>query len=233
VAAGDAVKRPDVVLFDLDGVIVDSRLAFARCVNAALTANRLPARPEPELYKYLGPPLHATFEELAGTGPMVQSCVDAYRERYAARAAGETSVFPGMRDVLELAASILPLVVATSKPSALAEPLLAALELRDLFQAVVGPGLDTANEPKSVTIARAMSGLDPGSRAVMVGDRHYDVIGAGEHGIQTIGVLWGIGTEDELRDAGAEALVRSPAELPPALGLTGRSTPSPTKTDSL
>ncbi len=209
------------MLFDLDGVIVDSRVPFVRCVNAALVAHRLPVRPAHELYQYLGPPLHGTFEELAGTGPIAQSCVDAYRERYAARAAAETSVFPGVREVLELAASTLPLVVGTSKASALAEPLLAALGLRELFVAVVGPSLDAANERKAVTIERALSGVTPGSRAVMVGDRHYDVAAASEHGIPTLGVLWGIGTETELRDAGAEALVRSPEELVPILGLAG------------
>jgi phosphoglycolate phosphatase len=213
------MKRPDVVLFDLDGVIVDSRLTFARCVNAALLAHGQPARPERELYRYLGPPLYGTFELLVGPGPMVQSCVDAYRERYRALAAAETTVFPGMREVLELAGPILPLVVATSKATALAEPLLAALGLRELFAAVVGPSLDAKNEGKAVTIERAMSALPPGFRAVMVGDRHYDVLAASEHGIPTLGVLWGIGTAEELRDAGAEALVRSPGELLPALGL--------------
>jgi phosphoglycolate phosphatase len=213
------MERPDVVLFDLDGVIVDSRLTFARCVNAALLAHGLPTRPERELYRYLGPPLHGTFELLVGPGPMVQSCVDAYRKRYTALAAAETTVFPGMREVLEQASSTLPLVVATSKAAALAEPLLAALGLRELFAAVVGPSLEAKNEGKAVTIGRAMSGLPPGFRAVMVGDRHYDVLAAGEHGIPTLGVLWGIGTAEELRDAGAQALVRSPGELVPALGL--------------
>jgi phosphoglycolate phosphatase len=214
------MNRPDVVLFDLDGVIVDSRVPFVRCVNAALVAHRLPVPPEHELYRYLGPPLYGTFERLAGSGPVAQSCVDAYRERYAALAAEETSVFPGMREVLELSSAILPLVVATSKAAALAEPLLAALGLLDFFDTVVGPGLDAKDERKAVTIERALSKFPAGTRAIMVGDRRYDVAGASEHGIPTLGVLWGIGTADELRDAGAEALVGSPTELMPMLGLS-------------
>jgi phosphoglycolate phosphatase len=213
------MKRPDIVLFDLDGVIVDSRVPFVRCVNAALVAHQLPPRPSHELYRYLGPPLHGTFEVLAGSGPIADSCVDAYRRRYAALAASETTVFPGMREALELASSRLPLVVATSKAAALADPLLAALGLRDLFDAVVGPSLEAKDEPKAVTIERALANVSAGSRAVMIGDRHYDVEAASEHGIPTFGVLWGIGTAEELREAGAEALVRSPAELISMLGL--------------
>lgn len=198
---------------------MDSRVPFVRCVNAALVAHHLPARPEHELYQYLGPPLHGTFERLAGSGPIAQSCVDAYRERYAARAATETVVFPGMREVLERAAATLPLVVATSKAFALADPLLTALGLRHLFAAVVGPSLDAKDESKAVTIARALSGRPAGSRAIMVGDRHYDVIAARAHRIPTLGVLWGIGTAQELREAGASALVPAPGDLIPLLGV--------------
>ncbi|HWF74112.1 MAG TPA: HAD hydrolase-like protein [Solirubrobacteraceae bacterium] len=222
------MKRPDAVLFDLDGVIVDSRVPFVRCVNAALTAHGLPARPESELYRYLGPPLYGTFEELAGPGPIAASCVEAYRTRYRALAAEETTVFPGMRELLELASSKLPLVVATSKAAALAEPLLGALGLRALFDAVIGPSLEATHEGKGVTIERALATLTSGSEVVMVGDRHYDVEGASEHGIPTVGVLWGIGTAEELREAGAEALVGSPAELMPLLGLGPAAAGEPT-----
>jgi phosphoglycolate phosphatase len=52
----------------------------------------------------------------------------------------------------------------------------------------------------------------------MVGDRRYDVIGAAAHGVVCIGVLWGIGSEEELREAGAEAIVRAPEELGELLG---------------
>jgi len=52
------------VLFDLDGVLVDSRTPFARSINAALVAHGLPAHPEEELHPFLGPPLHATFASL-------------------------------------------------------------------------------------------------------------------------------------------------------------------------
>ncbi len=55
--------------------------------------------------------------------------------------------------------------------------------------------------------------------AVMVGDRLYDVEGAREQGLPTIGVLWGAGSEQELREAGAAALVATPDEIPPLLGL--------------
>jgi phosphoglycolate phosphatase len=203
----------DAVLFDLDGVLVDSRAAFSGAVNAALLANGLPARPEEELYRYLGPPLHQAFTDLVVEQALVQPCVDAYRAIYSERAATETAVFPGMRELLAELSQRVTLVVATSKPRALAEPLLHALELRGFFAAVVGPELEAENERKTVTVARAIRELPSGARPVMVGDRSYDIEAAHENAIPAIGVFWGIGSEQELRAAGADDLARTPAEL--------------------
>jgi phosphoglycolate phosphatase len=209
----------DVVLFDLDGVLVDSRVPFARAVNASLTDQGLSARPEHELHQYLGPPLHQTFQTLVRDEALVQPCVDAYRAHYRELAASETTVFPGIREVLEALSDRLRLLIATSKPRALAEPLVETLDLRQFFAAVVGPELDIENERKSITIARAIGRFAPGSRPVVIGDRKHDIEGAHEHDIRAIGVLWGIGSETELINAGADALVRNPTEL--ATLLTG------------
>jgi len=203
----------DAVIFDLDGVLADSRVAFARCVNAALVAAGVPERPHADLHRYLGPPLHATFVELTGDTALAQGCLDAYRARYREHAAAETTVPDGMADAIAALAARKPLAVATSKPLALSAPLLEALGLRGHFEVVEGPSLEARAEPKAETIRRALLGLPAGATAVMVGDTRFDVAGAHAHGLPCVGVLWGIGTEDELREAGADALVGTPAEL--------------------
>jgi phosphoglycolate phosphatase len=203
----------DAILFDLDGVLVDSRVPFARGINSALVAHDEPARLEEDLHQYLGPPLHQTFAKLVTDQSLVQPCVDAYRARYRAVAVRETTVFAGVPELLDRLASEFPLVVATSKPRALAEPLLATLGLSTFFAAVVGPDLDTEHEAKAVTVGRAIEELLPLARPVMIGDRKYDITAARTHNIPAIGVLWGVGSEDELRLAGAPIVVRTPAEL--------------------
>jgi phosphoglycolate phosphatase len=205
--------QTDAVIFDLDGVLADSRVAFARCVNAALAAAGVPARRPADLHRYLGPPLHATFVELTGDAALAQGCLDAYRARYREHAAAETTVPEGMADAIAALAARMPLAVATSKPLALSAPLLEALGLLAHFAVVEGPSLEARAEPKAETIGRALLGLPDGASAVMVGDTRFDVIGAHAHGLPCVGVLWGIGTEAELREAGADALVGSPAEL--------------------
>jgi phosphoglycolate phosphatase len=210
----------DAVLFDLDGVLVDSRAAFAGSVNAALADHGLPERPAQELHRYLGPPLHRTFAALApGAGEdELDALVLGYRARYGAVMVAESTLFPGIAETLAQLAEAVPLVVATSKAEALARPLLEGLGVAGHFRAIVGPSLQARDESKSLTIARALEGLPHARRPVMVGDRKFDVLGARAHGMPCIGVLWGIGSEQELRDAGAAALASAPAELPALLG---------------
>jgi phosphoglycolate phosphatase len=201
----------DAILFDLDGVLVDSRAPFTRSLNAALAAHGLAEMEETALYQFIGPPIHATFRQLTGRED-VDGFVDAYRARYRAKMDEETTVMPGIPALLE-ALRGRPLVVATSKPRALADPLLQSLGLRDHFLAVEGPSLEAQGESKADTIARALTALPPNARPVMVGDRLHDVHGAAAHGIPCIGVLWGIGSEAELREAGATQIATTPADL--------------------
>ncbi len=128
---------------------------------------------------------------------------------------------PRIREILDELAEHLPLVLATSKPRALAEPLLDALNLRGFFAAVIGPELDSENEHKAVTVGRAMRALSPDAQPVMVGDRKHDIAAAHERRIRAIGVLWGIGSERELLTAGADALAHTPAELATILAPSG------------
>jgi phosphoglycolate phosphatase len=208
----------DAVLFDLDGVLVDSRVAFVASINAALGEHGLPQREEAELLPHLGPPLHRTMALFAEADEQVDALVVSYRARYRVRMAEESAVFDGIPEVLDALAARMPLVVATSKSQALAEPLLEQLGLRDRFQAIYGPSLQARDEAKSLTIARALDGLPYARRAVMVGDRKFDVLGARAHELPCVGVLWGIGSEAELRSAGAVAMVGEPAELVEVLG---------------
>ncbi|HWI22818.1 MAG TPA: HAD hydrolase-like protein [Baekduia sp.] len=202
---------PLAVFFDLDGCLIDSRRAFVSSVNAALQDNGQPPRPAEALIPRIGPPLPSTFELLVAPD-LVARCVVSYYEHAYADAARLTDVFEGIPALLESLAADLPLVVATSKPVELASALLEALDLRHRFVAVVGPPQSDPSETKIETMRRAIS-LVQYESAVMIGDTRFDIEGALMHALIPIGVSWGIGTEAQLREAGASLVVDSPAEL--------------------
>jgi phosphoglycolate phosphatase len=217
------MRRPskDAVLFDLDGVLVDSRAAISGCINHALAMHGLAERAEATLHRFIGPPLAVAFAELtahASDSPLVVSCIGSYRDRYADVSLRETAVIPGITDALETLRQRHRLAVATSKALQLAEPLLAAVGLREFFDVVAGPDLKAHLEDKSATIGKALATLDP-DRAVMVGDRSFDIVGARAHALPAIGVTWGIGDRHELTSAHADTIIDAPADLPGAIDL--------------
>lgn len=217
------MERPDAVLFDLDGTIIDSRVPFVTSMNYALTANGQPARDVEALLPYLGPPTQIALEELVGDDQeLVAATLATYREHYASTSPETTLVYEGIPELLRHLHGRVPIAVATSKIGTSAVMLLEHLGLAELFDVISGPLASALAEPKSETVAQALAALGGSSRiksAVMIGDRRYDVEGAAEHGVPTIGVLWGAGSEQELRDAGAREIVASPDEIPPLLGL--------------
>jgi phosphoglycolate phosphatase len=205
------------VLFDLDGVLVDSRAAIGASMNHALVSRGHPERDEALLHRYIGPPLFEAFSDLTGEpvgSPEVAALVTAYRERYAVASLRDSLMVEGIEPALEALGARHRLAVATSKPRAFAVPLLDVLGLSRHFAWIAGPELDSQMEPKAQTVRDAL-GRVGGPPAVMVGDRSHDIQGARANGIPVIAVAWGIGDADEL--AAADAFAEAPAELPGAV----------------
>jgi len=213
---------PRAVLFDLDGVLLDSRTAIVLCIQHGLRENGVPVPTAGELERWIGPPLIDNFARLAGPA-RAEACLASYRERYVHSSLLETTVVPGALEALAAVAAQVPVAVATSKPRAFAEPLCERLGLAPHLQAVAGPELDAPEEIKAVTVTRALAalGLKPGAAAPLVGDRRHDAEAAHANGIACVGVLWGIGDEAELRAAGADPIVATPGDLPAALNIEG------------
>ncbi len=191
--------------------------------HALAAAGREPVAPE-SLYPLIGPSLSfgfASLLEVDPDDPAVAACIASYRSVYAEVSLRDTPTYPGVPEALDAIAGAVPerrLGVATSKPRAFAEPLLDALGLLSRFEVVAAPELDLHVESKTATVAAALSALGTGGGpATMVGDRHVDMEAARAHGLRAVGVTWGFGTADELRSAGADVLVASPADLPAAV----------------
>ena len=90
--------------------------------------------------------------------------------------------------------------------------------LQPLFAGILGSELSGERSLKSEVIRDALClwSIQP-DKTVMIGDRHHDIEGAHSNDVKGIGVLWGIGSRQELEGAGADLIVDSPAKLPAAL----------------
>lgn len=205
--------KVQAVLFDLDGVLVDSREAISNCANYALEKIGLPARKKEEIYQYIGVPLYAIFKKLLPSNKqnLLDECIKFYRERYEKKSVEETKLIDGIPELLK-SLKDKTLVVATVKLTHFSEELLAGFKIKDCFDRIVGSGVIQKELTKSTIVKKALGEIKTNS-AVIVGDTKYDIEAGKENGIFTIGVTWGIGSEEELRKAKADFIVHSPKEI--------------------
>ncbi len=209
-----------VVLFDLDGTLTDPALGIAKSVAYALESFSIHTEDLGGLLKFIGPPLKDSFMEYYGfSEEQALTGVAKYREYFSDKGIYENKLYPGMKEMLEkLKNSGLRLILATSKPKIFADVILEHFDIMKYFELTCGCELDGTRGKKSEVIRYAMetAGLSADS-TVMVGDRKHDVLGAKEAGIGCIGVLFGYGGYDELREAGADVIVATVEELGEAL----------------
>jgi phosphoglycolate phosphatase len=211
------------LIFDLDGVLVDSLPSITECFNYALARSGLAEITTEEVRPLLGPPLEETVAWLLKTEDAgeIARFVAVYRERYAEICTRETPGMPGLHAVLAALAERWPLAVATNKAEAFARPILAALGVAGFFVmgGICGRSLELGGGSKAAVIGRVVPLLGGAEGLIMIGDRSHDVVGAQAHGIPTIGVLHGSGSREELVAAGARWIAADLRALP---GLVGR-----------
>jgi phosphoglycolate phosphatase len=217
VAGGAAVNR--LVLFDLDGTLVDSTPGIWASVRSATAELGLPEPTPEQLRGMVGPPLQDGFALVLGVPPaLVPDAVAAYRRHYAAGAVLDVSVYDGVPGLLRrLRDGGATLAVASSKPEPFALRILAHTGLLEQFTSVHGATLDGTVRHKDQMVAAALAAHPGSRRPVLVGDRAHDVLGAAAHGLPCIGAGWGPAPDGELAAAGAAAVVEHPADVPAVL----------------
>ncbi|WPO44432.1 HAD family hydrolase [Tardiphaga sp. 42S5] len=206
----------DTVFFDLDGTLTDPKIGITGSIQYALEKLGIPVPTQDELTWCIGPPLRASFVALLGGEKDADRGVELYRERFGTIGLFENTLYPGIADTLTaVTAPGRRLFVATSKPHVFADRIIDHFGLRKYFTRVFGSELDGTRVDKSDLLRYALdeTSTDP-ARAIMIGDRKHDIIGAANNGIPAIGVLYGYGGREELTSAGARHLVASPAEIP-------------------
>ncbi len=209
--------RYQTILFDLDGTLTDPGIGITNSVQYALGKFGINVGDRSDLYCFIGGPLKESFERFYGFSPDdAEKAVAYYREYYAPRGIFENKVYEGIGELLQnLRDDGRTLLVATLKPTVFAVKVLEHFGLNTYFGLVSGPELDGTRGTKRAVIEQALSHYPESDRAaaVMVGDRSHDMLAAGEIGIDSVGVLYGYGSRDELIGAGAGRIAETVAQL--------------------
>lgn len=207
------------ILFDLDGTLIDSKEGITKSVQHALNYFDIQEPDLDNLTCFIGPPLDWSFKTYYGfSNEGVDQVVAKYRERYSTIGLYECTVYPGIKQLLErLKSEHKILAVATSKPEVFARKVLDKYELSSYFDSIVGCSLNKERNTKAEVIQEVLKQLQVEAKdltkAVIVGDRKHDVIGAKTCHIQSVGVYYGFADAGELEEAGADYIAHTVEEL--------------------
>lgn len=202
------------ILFDLDGTLTDSGEGIMNAATYALKHFGLKVPDRTTMRVFVGPPLRDTFIRFGMDPNDTAEGIEEFRRYYNDKGIFENFPYPGIRELLQdLKNAGHKLCVATSKPEYMANQVLDRFELSQYFDLICGATEDESRVEKSEVIEYLLMQNGNANDLFMVGDTTFDVVGAAAHGIPAIGVAWGYGSVDDMKQAGAVAIAETPAAL--------------------
>ncbi len=207
-----------VVLFDLDGTLVNTEEGITKCVAYALDSFDIKVENLKELCKFIGPPLHVSFQKYYDMDEASSmKAVDKYRERYKDIGIFECNPYDGIMDMLKMLKEAgVTMGVATAKPEGFAKTIVKEFGMDEYFTYVTGSCMDGTRTNKDEVIEEALKrfGLENDrEKVIMVGDREHDILGAKKCNLKSIGITFGFAIGNELIEAGADYIVDTPMEI--------------------
>ena len=208
------MQHYDVILFDVDGTLIDSAPGILNTLEEVFTKMGVDVT-HVNLRRYLGPPLRKSFGEHFSDPAKIEEATKRYRVSYAAKGCHEGDVYPGVVEMLgRLKAAGLTLCTATCKPTDVVRPILEEQGLAPYFSFVGGASMDESRDNKTDVIRHVLAQpVMQGKRVLMVGDRNDDMRGAADCGLDAAGALYGYGSREELEPFGPVLLAESCEEL--------------------
>jgi len=215
------VKDVRLLVFDLDGTLVDSIRDLTTATNAALgiLAPGTPAIPLEVVRSFVGdgarPLLHRSLEHVR-LPRTVDEALPVFLDCYSRCLLESTRLFPGVREALDRLRG-RTLAVLTNKPGAFSRTILGGLGVADRFARIWGAGDVPSHKPDPAGLLRLLAELETAPReAVMVGDSAVDVRTGRAAGVRTVGVTWGLRPQD-LQLEPPDLLIDDMRELPALL----------------
>ena len=212
------MRKYDYVIFDFDGTVVDTGEGILKSLQYSFKemGNEVPSLDE--LKKFIGPPIHYSYTTYYGISEEeVGMYIKKYRERYRSKGIYESALYKGFPEILDaLHENGIKVGIASSKPESLIYDVAGYLGVTEKFDAIVGVQIDDSNHSsKTGLVLEAMKkmGAEDKEKVLMVGDRLYDIDGAAGAGVDSCGVLWGYGNEEEFREHFATFIISDTDEL--------------------
>lgn len=211
------MKEYDYYIFDFDGTLADTVRGIKNAVVFALDYYGIKETDYEKLDAFIGPPLFESFKKLYNvTDERADELVAKYRERYKITASVESDIYDGVVDMLKsLRERGKTVAIASSKPRIFVDGISQYHGIDIFYDYIAAETFAHRHSSKKELITEVLEhfGVTDKAKALMVGDRFYDIEGAIGAGVDSAGAVYGFGTEEELRNAGATHILYSPLDL--------------------
>jgi phosphoglycolate phosphatase len=201
-------SNTELVVFDLDGTLVDSREDILAAFNHGLAAVGAAFLPSDEVRPFIGIPLKDMYARaMPGCDPTeVEAACSAYRAYYFDHCVDRTRLFSGVMECLEYIAPV-PVAVATTKKTFMARRLMALLGIEERFAHIQGTD-DIPPKPDPAVLVMVTGALGVSAeKSWMVGDTVHDILAAKRAGMRSCAVTYGASTRADLDAASPDVIV--------------------------
>jgi phosphoglycolate phosphatase len=216
-----------LVVFDLDGTLVNTLTDITIAVNRMLRDLSLPPRPKTEVRRLIGHGVEELIGRIVGTekGHLLDRALDLFLDYRAQAGARHCRLYPGVRETLQSLRD-LKLAVVSNGRKMLVDLVLETAGIADYFQAALGGDSVRRRKPSPCPLLQLTKELGvTAPSALMVGDMIVDIQTGKAAGITTCAVTYGFGEREDLRAAGADYLIDGIAELLPIVHGSGSNRP--------
>lgn len=211
------MKKYDIIAFDLDGTLTNPERGLVASFVYALGKMGVDYGEKAELKRFIGPPIYEEWQRCFGfTLEESTKALLIFREYYSVYGWWDNEIYPGVKEMLEkLKCAGKKIILATSKPEVFAKKILELFNISKYFDFIGGAATDKTRDKKSEVLEYSLQsiGAKDLSQAILVGDRIYDAEGAKICGIDSLGVLYGHGSEEEVRSGGFTLVANTVEEI--------------------
>lgn len=192
--------KKTVILFDLDGTLIDSTEAILKCFDDSFKYFQMPTPEDEKIKALIGHPLDYMYLHLGVEKEKVWDFVDVYKMYYQKRSKPMTTFLPDAVEAIKEAVSFARLGVVTTKTGLYSRILLEHMGVMEFFEVLIGREDVTHPKPHPEPILKALHQMDVHYHddIWMVGDTCLDMVSAKDAGIEGVGVRCGYGSDEEL-----------------------------------
>jgi len=216
------LKRPEMVLIDVDGTLVDSVPDLAYCVDAMMQELGMPERGERRVRHWVGNGVErlvkrALINQIDGEPDeaLFAKALPVFEALYRENTSKRSCLYPGVKEALDfLQTTGVRIGCVTNKASQFTLPLLQDLGVRDYFEIVICGDMVERKKPDPMPLLQAADQLETEPQAsMMLGDSMSDVNAARAAGFQIVCMSYGYNHGEDIRDYDPDAVVDSMAEI--------------------